>query len=332
LVDARDLLRISDHASDGVRQVNQLPVHFTYLTYLTQEFDFHFSIHFSLTINLLNTLSEHPLSYSNIHQTSTFFLTFTPLTLNMAGMDDSIFKRLSPELRNRIYELTFTGSEGIIIQCTKSGISKGPKGIIIQCPIPGFSKKATVSSPNISLTRTCREIRQESLKMYYFLNSITIVASADRELPDGRVNREHIPGWALRTNLIGYERLIGQALLREVRHIKLKLRGFAHDSYRSGNQQHAMWKMSREQLLDVRSRFHPLAHFEVQFKIEILSFDLSSSGNTFNAVWDVDQPVEQLEERLVAADPGLAVYLNDFIIFKPEAHMVLFVAGASYAN
>jgi hypothetical protein len=294
--------------------VNQLPVHFTYLTYLTQPSDFHFSIHFSLTINLLNTLSEHPLSYSNIHQTSTFFLTFTPLTLNMAGMDDSIFKRLSPELRNRIYELTFTGSEGITIQCTKNGVFK----------------EATVSSPNISLTRTCREIRRESLKMYYFLNSITIVASVVRDLPGGGENLEEIPSRALRTNLIGYERLIGQALLREVRHIKLKLRGFANGYPRTENQRQAKWKMSREHLLDARSRFHPLAHFEVHFEIEARYFDWFSSENTLNIVWDVDQPVEQLEERLVAADPSLAVHLNGMIPLKPQAHMVLFVAGASY--
>lgn len=293
---------------------SQLPVHFTYsptsLNHLTStsQFSFHLpSTYLTLSYNI------HSLTPTST-QTSTFFLTFTPLTLNMTGMDDSIFKRLSPELRNRIYELTFTDSEGIIIQCTNNGVFK----------------KATVSSPNIALTRTCREIRQESLKMYYFLNSITIVASAVRKRPDGRQNLEEIPGWALRTNLIAYDCLIGQAQLREVRHIKLKLRGFAYTGFRLDTHKHAMWKMSREQLLDVRSRFHPLAHFEVHFEIEARLPDLLNNEKTINVVWDVDQPVEQLEERLVAARPDLAAYLSGWIGLKAQAHMVLFMAGAPY--
>ena len=61
-------------------------------------------------------------------------------------METSPFRRLSPELRNRVYELVFTASDGYFA--------------------PGYLELRLISKYNV-LTRICRQIRHETHAMFY---------------------------------------------------------------------------------------------------------------------------------------------------------------------
>lgn len=129
-------------------------------------------------------------------------------------MEKSPLRRLSPELRNQIYELTFTGSEGITIDCRGSK-SRGSTST-------GRYKKFTFTAPLISLTRTCQQIRMETCKLFYARQPITIINPA---FPSNRHSPVIFPGSNVRRNIHAYQRLIGESQLAEVRQVTLVVRG-----------------------------------------------------------------------------------------------------------
>ncbi|KAK0264399.1 hypothetical protein B0A54_17928 [Friedmanniomyces endolithicus] len=81
-------------------------------------------------------------------------------------MDDSPLRRLSPELRNRIYELALhvPGRSGIKVRLGKRG--------------------AQVKNAPLALTKVCREIRADTVKMFYAVNSFTVYTKMFDEMEE----------------------------------------------------------------------------------------------------------------------------------------------------
>ncbi|KAK0861795.1 hypothetical protein LTS02_007553 [Friedmanniomyces endolithicus] len=71
-------------------------------------------------------------------------------------MNNSPLAKLAPELRNRIYELALyvPGPGGIRVFITKRG--------------------ARVNNAPLALTKVCREIRADTVKMFYAVNVFTV--------------------------------------------------------------------------------------------------------------------------------------------------------------
>ncbi|KAK0854065.1 hypothetical protein LTS02_011678 [Friedmanniomyces endolithicus] len=71
-------------------------------------------------------------------------------------MDNSPFAKLAPELRNRIYELVLyvLGRSGIKVRLGNRG--------------------AQVKNAPLALTKVCREIRADTVKMFYAVNAFTV--------------------------------------------------------------------------------------------------------------------------------------------------------------
>ncbi|KAK1058763.1 hypothetical protein LTR74_013155 [Friedmanniomyces endolithicus] len=72
------------------------------------------------------------------------------------NMNDSPLAKLAPELRNRIYELALhvPGRSGIKVRIGKRG--------------------AQVKNAPLALTKVCREIRADTVKMFYAVNAFTV--------------------------------------------------------------------------------------------------------------------------------------------------------------
>lgn len=200
------------------------------------------------------------------------------------AMENSPLRRLPSELRNQIYELSLTSSAGITVKCTENG----------------HFKEATVSTPNISLTRTCREIRKVTIRMYYFVNTFNILASTAAHRDD--VPNDEFPCRAARINMIFYKRCFS-SYMSDVSHVNLKLRCSSHYTFSERGSQ-SVRDVSRQQIHDVRALFDKSARFEVHFEVRDTLRDgldqVRCPEKVLNVVWDVDQPVEQFLERLTA--------------------------------
>ncbi|KAK1093912.1 hypothetical protein LTR48_001353 [Friedmanniomyces endolithicus] len=90
-------------------------------------------------------------------------------------MDNSPFAKLAPELRNRIYELVLyvPGRSGIKVRLGNRG--------------------AQVKNAPLALTKVCREIRADTVKMFYAVNAFTVYTKVfddmeENEGPDGAMD------------------------------------------------------------------------------------------------------------------------------------------------
>jgi hypothetical protein len=214
-------------------------------------------------------------------------------------MQDSPLRRLSPELRNRIYEMTFTSGDGITIDC------RGEKDL--DSTNKGFSKKITTSSSCIALTRTCHQIRQESLKMYYFLSPLTIRMSATIEgsslANEGREGFQRFP-CRLRSHLNAYGRIIGKEQFSEIRDVE-----FVISDRKTDHQFMATPRgTDRDTIGTIQALFSTLALCKVRFEMKLSTRSGACEGDaaTFNFTWDVGRPVDEVMERLEATDAARA--------------------------
>jgi hypothetical protein len=218
----------------------------------------------------------------------------------MAGMQDSPLRRLSPELRNRIYEMTFTSGDGITIDC------RGEKDL--DSTNKGFSKKITTSSSCIALTRTCHQIRQESLKMYYFLIPLNIRMSATTEGPvlgtQGRGGLRF--PCRLRSHLKAYGRIIGKEQFSKIRDVE-----FVISDRKTEHQFMATPRgMDRDTVGNIQALFSTLTLFKVRFEMKLWTRSDACEGDaaTFNFTWDVGRPVDEVMERLEATNAARAKF------------------------
>ncbi|KAK5116336.1 hypothetical protein LTR85_009308 [Meristemomyces frigidus] len=96
------------------------------------------------------------------------------------GMDESPLARLPPELRNRIYELALTRELPIDVSVNNNyKLPSGPYQASARSGPPTLWVKEAVMDGYLGLTKTCRSIRAETLKLFYAMNSFVFEASAD---------------------------------------------------------------------------------------------------------------------------------------------------------
>ncbi|CZT14847.1 uncharacterized protein RCC_00786 [Ramularia collo-cygni] len=193
-------------------------------------------------------------------------------------MENSLFGLLAPELRNQIYEHVFTTSGGIALDCSDDTMDQS-------------FDRATASLPSIALTQTCREIRQETRKMYYHLNPLTIMTTT----PTASSEAKKFPRWEVRSRVNAFRRLIGKDQFSEIRQVKLKIEA-RKDAVRGIG---GTYEMDRKLVLKVRSLFSMETRFEVHFTL-----GHSHPGAPcawLNAIWDVDRSREQFMQQLSVA-------------------------------
>lgn len=203
-------------------------------------------------------------------------------------MDNSLFGSLSAELRNKIYEDVLTADKGITLDCSDSAMA--------------FSIKAPAILPNIALTQTCREIRQETRKMYYFLNPLTIITS----ISTGRSDKEKFPRWEVRSNVNAFQRLIGKEHFAEIRKVQIKVQARKHTEKGFKGSYHR----DQQLIYDIRSMFSQAAKVELRLEMGVEAPELSlQKGDVrlpikFNVSWDVDADLRdtRFDARIAAAE------------------------------
>lgn len=201
-------------------------------------------------------------------------------------MDASPFRLLSAELRNRIYELVLTSTKGITVDCsgTKSDFTNN-------------GQNATFEYPDLSLTQTCKQIRQESLNMYYFINPLTILTSVSED-DSGNIK---FPLGGVRSNINAFRRVIGKQQFAMFRHVSLVICSRERLAAESPRLRFSYtYTLDRDMVHGIRGCFSTTCKFEVRF--ESMS-KFSTWGCPFdlclNALWDVDQADDVFLERLV---------------------------------
>ena len=71
-------------------------------------------------------------------------------------MDDSPLQMLSPELRNTIYELVLYQPDGVVVSVWDGR--------------PQLKRRAEQRNNPLALTQTCKQVREESVLLFYYIN------------------------------------------------------------------------------------------------------------------------------------------------------------------